>query len=379
MLNVDWLMFVALEWKPPSQAFVQQVLPLQVVLLPISSTIYTTKRVDPFVLLPCRHLVFLLVVIGHPSHSHFSEALHSQPTTSPAMPTSNTISKIQSWLLLAMILASSWCNGFVTPPMHSIRPNRRAFARNMADPNDSNIEPIDVTLDDRLYRVRLSRATGIEWGSDLSFSFVYVRDLDPTGAAAQSKANIQINNQLCELQAVVDENDETTTKTVHNLIGAPFDTVMRVFAQLPATVREVDLVLFRGTKNDLKALCTGQASAGDAETIAVTVVQNKGTADERTTVLTAPVGVNVRQLLVDNNINVYQSVTRWTNCKGKQLCGTCIVNVTEGASFTNRKSMDEASTLRENEDSYRLSCITFAYGDVTVETFPPIQAAQWTR
>jgi hypothetical protein len=41
--------------------------------------------------------------------------------------------------------------------------------------------------------------------------------------------------------------------------------------------------------------------------------------------------------------------------------------------------MDEASTLRENPDSYRLSCVTFAYGDVTVETFPPINAAQWTR
>jgi ferredoxin len=78
-------------------------------------------------------------------------------------------------------------------------------------------------------------------------------------------------------------------------------------------------------------------------------------------------------------VNVYQSVTRWTNCKGKQLCGTCIVNVSDGASNTNRKSMDEASTLRENPDSYRLSCVTFAYGDVTVETFPPISAAQWTR
>jgi hypothetical protein len=46
---------------------------------------------------------------------------------------------------------------------------------------------------------------------------------------------------------------------------------------------------------------------------------------------------------------------------------------------TNRKSMDEGSTLRENPDSYRLSCVTFAYGDVTVETFPPINPAQWTR
>lgn len=38
-------------------------------------------------------------------------------------------------------------------------------------------------------------------------------------------------------------------------------------------------------------------------------------------------GTNIRELLVDNGINVYRSVTRWTNCKGKQRCGTCIVDV----------------------------------------------------
>lgn len=37
--------------------------------------------------------------------------------------------------------------------------------------------------------------------------------------------------------------------------------------------------------------------------------------------LTAPSGANLRDFLTENDINVYQSVTRWTNCKGKQLCG----------------------------------------------------------
>lgn len=37
--------------------------------------------------------------------------------------------------------------------------------------------------------------------------------------------------------------------------------------------------------------------------------------------LKAPSGTNLRNLLTDNGINVYQSITRWTNCKGKQLCG----------------------------------------------------------
>ena len=236
---------------------------------------------------------------------------------------------------------------------------------------------IDVSLDQRFYRIRLPRAPGIEWGTDLSFCFVYVRDLDPTGPAAFS-GRVNKGDQLCEIIPV--PTDSTIYPPV-NLLGASFDTVMGSFAMLDKTVREVDMVFFQGTKDELKVVCQG--GKGDAnkdkEVITVTVVQNKGSDDEKVIQLQAAPGVNVRQLLVDNGINVYQSVTRWTNCKGKQLCGTCIVNVSEGLGNTNWKSMDEASTLRENPESYRLSCVTFAYEDITVETFPPIKAAQWTR
>ena len=192
---------------------------------------------------------------------------------------------------------------------------------------------------------------------------------------------VKVGDQLCEVTPISDKvvEDADPSSAVVGLIGAPFDFVMNTFAGLDRTVKELDFVFFRGSKDELKAVCTGGAAGGDPETVTVTVIQNKGAEDERTVILTAPAGVNVRQLLVENGINVYQSVTRWTNCKGKQLCGTCIVNVVDGAGGTNRKSMDEASTLRENPESYRLSCVTFAYGDVTVETFPPIKAAQWTR
>mmetsp|Transcript_11250 Transcript_11250/g.23540 ORF Transcript_11250/g.23540 Transcript_11250/m.23540 type:complete len:155 (+) Transcript_11250:791-1255(+) len=154
---------------------------------------------------------------------------------------------------------------------------------------------------------------------------------------------------------------------------------MSAFAELGRDVTDVDLVFFRGTKDELKAACEGDGSGDDSDYITITVVQNKGSEDETVREITAKRGCNVRQTLVDEGINVYQSVTRWTNCKGKQLCGTCIVNVPIGGMQTNRKSMDEASTLRENPETYRLSCVTFAYGDVVVETFPPINAAQWTR
>jgi ferredoxin len=184
---------------------------------------------------------------------------------------------------------------------------------------------------------------------------------------------VSIGDQLCELIPVEPEGKAL------NLLGASFDNVMGTFAGLAKTVTDVDLVFFKGTKDELKAACTGEESGTNSDNITITVIQNKGVEDEKVVKLQAKAGVNIRQLLVDNGINVYQSLTRFTNCKGKQLCGTCIVNVANGLENTNWKSMDEASTLRDNPDSYRLSCISFAYGDVTLETLPPVEKYQWTR
>lgn len=244
------------------------------------------------------------------------------------------------------------------------------------DGEDSGDGSIDLSSDPRLYRLRIPRAPGIEWGTDLSFSFVYVRSLEPAGPASLS-GMVDVGDQICELHAVTEDDDSRPPPV--NLIGAPFDAVMGAFAELGRDVRDVDLVFFKGTKDELKAACGGPNSGGDDDAITITVVQNKGSPDEVVREIRAKRGCNVRQTLVDEGINVYQSITRWTNCKGKQLCGTCIVNVPVGGTNTNRKSMDEASTLRENPDTYRLSCVTFAYGDCVVETFPPIEAAQWTR
>ena len=244
----------------------------------------------------------------------------------------------------------------------------------LSSTDDAEDESIDISADARLRRVRLSRATGIEWGTDLSFSFVYVRDLEAAGSASLS-GEVEIGDQICELRSVAANGE---VGEAMNLIGAGFDVVMNAFASLGRSIKDVDLVFFRGNKEELKDLCNGSASK-EQEDITITVIQNKGAKDENIRAIQAKSGCNVRQVLTDNGINVYQSVTRWTNCKGKQLCGTCIVNIANGAGSTNRKSLDESSTLRENPESYRLSCVTFAYGDVTVETFPPVEAAQWTR
>ena len=87
----------------------------------------------------------------------------------------------------------------------------------------------------------------------------------------------------------------------------------------------------------------------------------------------------MRQLLVGNGVNVYRSITRWTNCSGKQRCGTCIIDVKEGYESCSRKGLEEDMVLRDNPKSYRLSCITSVYGDATVEVQGPVNPAQWTR
>lgn len=263
---------------------------------------------------------------------------------------------------------------------HTRKPCRKIclFSSAQVNSQPENDGRIDVSIDERLYRTRLSRAPGIEWGTDLSFSFVYVREVDPTGEASLMGL-VNKGDQLCEMIPVVNDSDAPQPEPV-NLLGASFDFVMTAFASMDYSITDMDLVFFRGTKEELKELCNGEAAKieGD-DTVTITVIQNKGSPEEKLIRLRAPAGVNVRQHLVDNGINVYQSLTRWTNCKGKQLCGTCIVNVADGLPNTNWKSMDEASTLRSNPDSYRLSCVTFAHGDVTVETFPPVNADQWTR
>ena len=290
----------------------------------------------------------------------------------------------------------------------------------MSSPSDVEMpeesQGIDLSDHPDLYRVRISRRTGIEWGTDLSFAFVYVRQLEPAGSA-ELTGKIQKGDQICELRPVADDNK--ISKPI-NLIGASFDNgaydafasiiylilpcssnlvvkcvilslsciyircikfiVMAAFALLDKSVSDVDLVFFRGTKEELIKACKGDTSSDPSDEICITVnIKSSGSDNARQQIIKAKKGDNVRKVLTDNGINVYQSLTRWTNCKGKQLCGTCIVNIADGSQYTNRKSMDEGSTLRENPESYRLSCVTFAYGDITVDTFPPVNAAQWTR
>jgi len=201
----------------------------------------------------------------------------------------------------------------------------------------------------------MGKRAGISWGSDLSFRWVYVLDLEPTGEAAQS--------------GIVQKGDYIIGFGNTSTISQDFDFVLTTLNKQPASF---EYTFFRGSKEQLMG---GPMPAPSETIVTVTVVQD-GKKDVK---LQCPGGTNLRRLLVGNGINVYRSLTRWTNCNGGQRCGTCIVEIMDGASACSRRALDEEATLRENPESYRLSCVTSVYGDVTVKVQGPVGAAQWTR
>ena len=206
------------------------------------------------------------------------------------------------------------------------------------------------------YDVVLAKRAGIDWGADLSFRWVYVTGVDPAGDAAKS-GKVQVGDYIIGI-------GNTST------IAADFDFVLSTLQS--AKEQELTYTFFRGSKGQLTG---GPVPEPSDLSCTVTVIQ-KGQAD---VVLQCPGGTNLRQLLVSNGINVYRSLTRWTNCNGKQRCGTCIVDVKDGMGQCSRKALDEQFVLSENPEGYRLSCVTTVYGDVTVEVQGPVGAAQWTR
>ena len=167
------------------------------------------------------------------------------------------------------------------------------------------------------------------------------------------------------------KGDQLVAVAGASVLGLPIGEVMtRLAAAEGATV---ELTLFRAEAAALQELL--QASSDAPATVSV-LVQQEGRDDIE---LTLPYGCNLRDELIARKINPYQSVTRWTNCNGKQLGGTCIGDVTRGVEGCTRRSLDEASTLRENPETYKLACITNVYGDIAVRIHPEVGAEQWTR
>eukprot|EP00520_Triparma_pacifica_P004201 CAMPEP_0118653066 /NCGR_PEP_ID=MMETSP0785-20121206/11642_1 /TAXON_ID=91992 /ORGANISM="Bolidomonas pacifica, Strain CCMP 1866" /LENGTH=266 /DNA_ID=CAMNT_0006545603 /DNA_START=85 /DNA_END=881 /DNA_ORIENTATION=- len=191
------------------------------------------------------------------------------------------------------------------------------------------------------------QSPGLGYSTSLSFRNVYVSSIEESSPFLNQ---VQVGDLMLKVNDVA-------------VVDMSFDGVMNVLnSALIGNTDEEDgddrggvlLTFFRGDDESV----IGEKTP---DTATVTVTEGGKTRE-----IVVKTGRSLRDVLIENGINPYQSVARYTNCKGKQLCGTCIVDVKEGADNCNRKSLDETSTLRENQESYRLSCVTFIYGDVDV-------------
>mmetsp|Transcript_6009 Transcript_6009/g.15299 ORF Transcript_6009/g.15299 Transcript_6009/m.15299 type:complete len:389 (-) Transcript_6009:2101-3267(-) len=207
-------------------------------------------------------------------------------------------------------------------------------------------------VDRRFYEVALDRPTGIEFATDLSLKYVYIMEIKENSAADLNPVQIDVGNQLVAING-------------EECIGKRFADVAALLAKDPS--KPLKFRFFRGSKQELLTAIGKEDYV--ATSSRVTAIM-PGDSDEEKTV-DAAAGANMRDALIGAGVQVYRIQSgRFSNCNGKQLCGTCIVDVKEGAEFTNSKSIDEENFLRKMPESYRLSCCVNVYGDVKVKTLP---------
>lgn len=81
-------------------------------------------------------------------------------------------------------------------------------------------------------------------------------------------------------------------------------------------------------------------------------------------------GANLRQVLLENGIDLYNNQAKLINCRGIGSCGTCAVAVEGEVSTANWKDKARRSLPPHNmEKNRRLACQTKVLGDVRVTKF----------
>jgi ferredoxin len=97
--------------------------------------------------------------------------------------------------------------------------------------------------------------------------------------------------------------------------------------------------------------------------------------NEHRSIETEP-GTNLRRFMLRSGVPPYLGISRLTNCRGHNVCGTCAVEVVDGKGVSPR-SEEEENTLGGNfvvartaGKNIRLACQAKITGDVVVKTHP---------
>ncbi|XP_073131121.1 photosynthetic NDH subunit of subcomplex B 3, chloroplastic-like [Henckelia pumila] len=87
----------------------------------------------------------------------------------------------------------------------------------------------------------------------------------------------------------------------------------------------------------------------------------------------------LRNIMLDNKIELYAAYGKVMNCGGGGSCGTCIVEIIDGKELLNERTNTEVRYLKKKPESWRLACQTIVgnkenSGKVIVQRLP-----QWKK
>ena len=82
-----------------------------------------------------------------------------------------------------------------------------------------------------------------------------------------------------------------------------------------------------------------------------------------------PKGANLREVALENKINLYAFPDSLLNCRGRALCGTCRVQVDDHRALSPRTIGEEKKVGWEGK-TFRLACQSQVLDDVAVVTNP---------
>ncbi|MGB5900791.1 MAG: 2Fe-2S iron-sulfur cluster-binding protein [Geitlerinemataceae cyanobacterium] len=81
-------------------------------------------------------------------------------------------------------------------------------------------------------------------------------------------------------------------------------------------------------------------------------------------------GANLRLKALENNVDIYKTWGKLTNCGGYGQCGTCVVEIVEGMENLSPRTAFEERKLKKQPSTYRLACQALVNGSVSVKTKP---------
>ena len=90
---------------------------------------------------------------------------------------------------------------------------------------------------------------------------------------------------------------------------------------------------------------------------------------ENKEIIAAP-GANLRFKAQENSIDLYTFMGKLTQCGGYGQCGTCVVEIVEGAQNLSPRTAAENKLLRKRPSTCRLACQTTVNGSISVVTKP---------